>query len=116
MTDPQIDYHITVGDWGKILTATLLDAHREPVDLTDAQTVKLRCAKNARSVPLFVGDCVPDPDQATNPGVVTYTFAMGQADTPGYYRLQFVVTWVNKRVTFPTEALTFEIRDELLTA
>lgn len=114
--DTNIDYYITVGDHGKVLHAILRDASRNPVSLADATSLKLRCAKNVTASPLFVGDCTKDPDQTTNAGQLTYTFAVGDVDTAGWYKAQFVITWPDKRLTFPTKALIFEITQELLTA
>lgn len=110
MTQPvSIDYSITEGDYGKVLTATLLDADRVPVDLSDANEVRIRIGKPQVSTLYVDAAAIAHPDQTTHPGEVSYTFPVGSTDEVGDYRLRFRVTWGNKRVTFPTKPLYMRI-------
>ena len=111
-----VDYAITVNDWGKVLEFTLKDATGAKVDLSSCTLLQIRCAKTTRTSPLFVGTCTKNPDQVNHKGEGSYTFAASDAGTAGYYRAQIVATFPDQRLTFPTEAMMFEIGEELQTA
>lgn len=88
------------GDLEPGISLTLLDFTGAAVDLTVADSVKLRFA-DANGVELWLRDITID--DAVN-GVVFYDWQAGDTDTPGYYLAEVVVTWTGSPVrpqTYP---------------
>lgn len=65
-------FYIKIGEVGKQLVFWVKDADGAAVDLT-GKTVKFTMSKGSE-IPVNLGDCVPDADQATNTGKGVYTF------------------------------------------
>lgn len=90
------DFYIKQGDTRPPFEVTLLNADRDPVNLTTA-TVQFRLSTRAGTVPIIDGAAtVVD---AVN-GVVAYQWGAGDTDTPGTYLAEFVVTTASQE-TFP---------------
>lgn len=91
-----VDFYIKQGDTRPPFEVTLLDANRDPVDLTTA-TVQFRMSTRAGAVPVI--DEAATVVDAPN-GVVAYQWGAGDTDTPGTYLAEFVVTTASQE-TFP---------------
>lgn len=61
----------------------------QPINLTGASSVTLR-ALLPDGTTAITGTCTID---AASTGEVSYAWAANDTDTPGLYRLQFVITW-----------------------
>ena len=88
------------GDTAPPVTATLLDAAGESVDLTAAESVRFIIA--TRTKPRTV--LVDKPATAQPDGTVTYEWETGDTDTPGRYLAEFEVVFDDGRIqSFPTD-------------
>jgi hypothetical protein len=93
---------ITQGDVGNSVTAVITDSDENPIDLSSAVDVAFVMRAlgdtedfNGAGETVIVGD-------PTN-GRVRYTFAAGETDTAGEYYFQYVVTWPEGDVSYPTQ-------------
>lgn len=95
------DFYIKQGDLLPIMTATLADAHSDPVDLTGA-TVTLRMSNRATGEnKISSGSCVVVDATA---GAVSYAWVSGDTDTAADYDAEFRATFLGgKRETFPND-------------
>lgn len=92
------DFSIKKGDGLPALTATLIDANGNAVDITGC-TVEFRMVDKARTIK------VEDAAVVVNAvaGVVRYDWQTGDTDTAGAYRGEFRVTDGSAKVqTYPT--------------
>lgn len=108
MRTPDITY--TVGDRLPVLTRTM-NVDSTPVDLT-GYTVLLKVRAVDGSVDLVSGTCIPDPDQVTYTGRVTYAFTAGDmtALPAGTYVAWFTMTTAGLVLTVPNDGfLTLEV-------
>lgn len=76
------------GDRRPTLTATLTE-DGSAIDLTAADGVELRALKSDGTTG-FTGECSVT---GASTGAVSYSFAAGDTDIPGDYRLAFVIDW-----------------------
>lgn len=82
------DFTIGQGDRKPDLTATLME-NGQAINLASASGVTLR-ATQADGTTGFTGSCTLTSAAA---GKVTYSFAANDTDTPGDYRLAFIIDW-----------------------
>jgi hypothetical protein len=80
------DLVIKAGDTYPALVTTL-EENGGPLDLTGAVTITMRMASSSVSMTDLVCSVVGDP---TN-GVVEYEWEPGDTDTPGTYKVDFVI-------------------------
>lgn len=93
------EFHLTVGDTGRDLTATLTGADGTPQDLTDT-TVRFKMGENKVGGAQVVDAVAIVLDALA--GRVRYQWAANDVDTPGEYRGQFIVTRLGRQVSFPS--------------
>lgn len=104
-----IDFYIKQGDTSPSFEVTLLDANRDPVDLTGA-TVQFRMSTRAGVAPV-VDAAASVIDAAA--GRVAYNWVAGDTDTVGTYLAEFVITDPYQE-TFPNgRYLTAQIMQNL---
>lgn len=98
-----IDFEIKRGDRLPIFEATLRDADKASVDLTNADTVRL-ILKRGSTIYLDKAMTVdPAQDQDDHKGKVTYVWGDGDTNTKGQYNGEIEVTFTGgKKQTFPT--------------
>lgn len=96
-----------------ILQRQLLDADKQPVDLTNVDTVVFNMATAETHVAKITRAAAVVVD-ATD-GQVSYTFQAGDTDTSGWYDAEFEVTMNDGTVqSYPVpDYLTVEITDDL---
>lgn len=108
------DFNIKVGDRLPALPLTLIGADGEPLNITDATSVRVRMwIPHRPGARAYVVDAVPvTVDAAT--GSLRYDWAAGDTDVCGEYAVDVLVTWSGgRRQTFPTQGwVTVEIADE----
>lgn len=87
-----------------------------PIDLTTATSVKMKMRKTGTTgAPKINATCaLTTPAQ----GVVTYTWATGDTDTPATYDVEFEITWADTGIeTVPNgsgaDYLTVDVIDDL---
>lgn len=77
----------------------------DPIDLSAADSVTFRMfprITTAGAAPTIEAAGVIDPDQNVNRGKVSYVWATGDTDVPGFYNAQAVITWSGGGIqTFP---------------
>lgn len=106
-------FPMVVGDLEPGIEITLLDSTGAAVDLSVAESVKLRFATSA-GVEVWVRDVTID--DAVN-GVVFYDWQDGDTDVAGYYLAQVVVTWTGSPVrpqTYPATGRIYVLIAEAL--
>lgn len=84
------------------LVVTLEDAVG-PVDLAGASSItfKMILKDSMGGTPKIDAAATPDPDQVTNKGKCTYTWASGDTDTVGVYYGEFEAIYGTKPLTYP---------------
>lgn len=85
-----------------ILSVVLEDANG-PVDLSGANSINFKMILKdvLGQAPKVDAAAVPDPDQVTNKGKITYTWVDGDTDAPGTYYGEFEALYGTKPLTFP---------------
>ena len=98
------DWTTKKNDLLPILSVTLQDANGA-VDLSGANSInfKMIIKGDMGAAPKVDAAAVADPDQVTNKGRVTYTWAAGDTDTPGTYYGEFEALYGTKPLTFPND-------------
>jgi len=88
--------HKTVyqGDEGSSISATLTQSNGTPVDLTDAVEVRFIMQPDVNSPAII------DADPTT--GKVVYDLQLDDVDTPGDYKFNFQVEWLEGPITYPS--------------
>lgn len=96
-------FSIKAGDLLPKLTVTLTTTAGTVIDLTTATAVQFRMWRvDARPAGAFKVNAAGAFDDKPN-GVVSYTWAGTDTDTPGLYYAEFVLTWPGpKPQTIPT--------------
>lgn len=103
---PHADYYIKQNDTSPALQVTLKDGNKNAVDVTGA-TVRFTMKKNG------VAKVSESSVTLTTPasGIVTYSWAAGDTDTPGDYEGEFEVTFSGGLIeTYPNSDTPFKIR------
>ncbi len=100
-----IDWITKKNDLLPILDVVLEDADG-PVDLSGVTSLnfKMILKSSLGGTPKVSAAAVPDPDQATNTGKVTYTWQSGDTDTPGVYYGEFEALYGTNPLTFPNNS------------
>ena len=93
------------GDLLPILDVTLEDANGA-VDLSGATSINFKMVLNDNlgSAPKIDAAATPDPDQVTNKGKCTYTWASDDTDTVGVFYGEFEADYAGKKLTFPNDS------------
>jgi hypothetical protein len=94
------DATIKRGDLLPVLTATLLDADGEPVDLTAATSAEFHMVPVGSSTAKVDAAAVISIPSA---GEVQYVWQGTDTDTIGDYYGEFEVLWATKTETFPND-------------
>lgn len=99
------DWTTKKNDLLPILSVTLQDANGA-VDLSGATSIKFQMILKANmgGTPKVDAAAVADPDQVTNKGLITYTWASGDTDTPGTYLGEFEALYGTSPLTFPNDS------------
>lgn len=99
---------IKQGDTRHAIQAILMKANGTPVDLSSA-SVRIVIGRR--------GQVVLDRPvaQTETPGEVWYVFSSGETDIPGFYEVEFIVTYADQKVeTFPNnETIKLRIRERI---
>ena len=87
-----------------ILSVTLEDING-PVDLSGASSInfKMILKDDLGQTPKIDAIAIPDPDQVTNKGQITYAWVDGDTDTPGTYYGEFEALYGASPLTFPND-------------
>lgn len=94
------------GDLEPAFQVTLKYANGKPVDLSDAEEVRIRFSTITNELFERVVDILDQSDEA-NWGKVSYSWQSGDTAEPGTYQATWVVDWPNTRPqTFPSKSYT----------
>lgn len=108
------DFYLKKNDTGPALVATLADSEGNAVSLSGATA---RFHMRVRGAAALTTDAAAtvDPDQVTNKGKVTYSWAAADTDVAGEFEGEFQVTFGGGVIeTFPNRKnLAILITDEL---
>lgn len=109
------DWTMKKNDLLPIWSVTLQDADGA-VDLTGVSSVTLKMVlrDDMGATPKIDAAGVPDPDQVTNKGKMTYTWVNGDTDTPGIYNAEVEALFGTDPLTFPNDSFyTILILDDV---
>lgn len=100
-------FEMKQGQTGAVLSATLSDADGA-VDLSTFAWVKMTVQAPPAAAVIDAVACTIDPDQTTNPGVITFAFTGSYAELqPATYSLEFTgQDGAGKIHVFPVSATT----------
>lgn len=93
-------FYIKQGDTGRVLGVTLVGGNGAPQDLTGA-VVRFRMRPEGNAAALATVNALAQVIDALR-GRVSYSFVAGDTAVAGTYDGEFVATWGDREVTFPT--------------
>ena len=105
------DFYIKQNDLLPVITATLKDGDKNPVDLSTATSVKFLMRKvGASAAKVNAAAAITDAVG----GDVTYSWVGTDTDTTGDYQAEWEVNWGTKTETFPNDGwLRVKILDDI---
>jgi hypothetical protein len=107
------DFSIKRNDLLPVLDAILKDADKQPIDLTNAQSIVFHM-RSEDSRELKITDGVAEFTDKPS-GAVRYSWVDGDTDTEGLFLAEFEVTWNDSKIqTFPNaDFISVQIIEDL---